>query len=81
MAAHHVTLAALADALGLHPVYLGQIRRGERRPNDLLKVRLEAATLQIEAERQIDPRCRLGVPVSAWYEDAEMERLRKGPTS
>lgn len=68
MAKHRVTLAELAERLGLSPVYVGEVRRGDRRPGDKLKVEIAAVTLQMEADFEIEEAARRGVPILDWFE-------------
>ncbi len=63
-----VTLEQLAAELGISPVYLGQLRRGQGRPSDELKERIATETKAIEEKRGVaEPR---GVPVLDWFNAA-----------
>ena len=65
MVQFRVSIEELSNRLGMAPNYLGEIRRGKKRPSDALKLAIARETLAIEAELKVaKPR---GVPVDAWY--------------
>jgi hypothetical protein len=60
-----ITLNMLARQLGIHAVYLGQVRRGQGRPSDELKERIERVTREIEEQRGVaEP---AGVAILDWF--------------
>jgi transcriptional regulator with XRE-family HTH domain len=77
MAKHRVTLEELAARLDLTPVYVGEIRRGDRRPHDKLKVEIAAITLQMEADFEIEEAARRGVPVLDWFEPETLAKAKR----
>jgi transcriptional regulator with XRE-family HTH domain len=64
MESRRVSGVSLAQRLGISPQYLRLVRRGEHRPSDDLKWKIEDVTKEIEAEDGIaNP---VGVAAVSW---------------